>query len=51
MKKLVTLVVPVAILASAGLGLIGCEEKKAAPKPADKGTTPAPAPTPDPAKK
>ncbi|XVJ57838.1 MAG: hypothetical protein HEQ23_04330 [Tepidisphaera sp.] len=35
MKKLVTIVLPVAILAAAGVGLVGCEEKKAAPKPAD----------------
>jgi hypothetical protein len=45
MKKLFTIVLPVAILASAGVGLVGCEEKKATPKPADaKPAEAAPAP-------
>ena len=45
MKKLVTIVLPIAFLASAGVCLVGCEEKKAAPKPA-----PTPTPTPEPKK-
>lgn len=41
MKNLMKLVLPVAFVATAGVALIGCEEKPAA---APKANTPAPAP-------
>jgi hypothetical protein len=41
MQKLVKFVLPIAFVAASGVGLAGCEEKKAAPaKPAETPATP-----------